>query len=330
MVWNGGVAWLPWALLLLWVPGCSSLRGPDSVSGTVGGSLSVRCQYKEVFRDHDKYWCKSPCVWKKIVETTESQREVTKGRVSIRDHPADLTFTVTLKSLTEGDAGTYKCGIDTLWWVDPTFSVVVSVNPATMSTSSASITVTQISTITAEMKTKLYWSSSSPAPTTTGATHSASSQEELQPSQSLGGTTKSLPARHGPVSPSRLQVLLSLLALLLLLLGGSSLLAWRMIRRHRRVKAGENSEPLRTPGQATQQGELCYANLELPMWPLRAEPVQPRQVEVEYSTVQKASREEPYYSSVVFDFQSEDSKANRIRSQRTLEQETQYSMIKNT
>eukprot|EP00071_Canis_lupus_P044897 XP_022278454.1 CMRF35-like molecule 8 isoform X4 [Canis lupus familiaris] len=310
MVWNGGVAWLPWALLLLWVPGCSSLRGPDSVLGTVGGSLSVRCQYKEGFRDHDKYWCKSPCVWKKIVETTKSQREVTKGRVSIRDHPADLTFTVTLKNLTEGDAGTYKCGIDILW-VDPTFSVVVSVNPA-------------------EMKTKLYWSSSSPAPTTTGATHSASSQEELQPSQSLGGTTKSLPARHGPVSPSRLQVLLSLLALLLLLLGGSSLLAWRMIRRHRRVKAGENSEPLRTPGQATQQGELCYANLELPMWPLRAEPVQPRQVEVEYSTVQKASREEPYYSSVVFDFQSEDSKANRIRSQRTLEQETQYSMIKNT
>ncbi|XP_038402020.1 protein CD300H isoform X1 [Canis lupus familiaris] len=122
------MVWLPAALLLLQVPGCSSLRGPDSVSGTVGGSLSVRCQYKEGFRDHDKYWCKSPCVWKKIVETTESQREVTKGRVSIRDHPADLTFTVTLKSLTEGDAGTYKCGIDTLW-VDPTFSVVVSVTP---------------------------------------------------------------------------------------------------------------------------------------------------------------------------------------------------------
>uniref|UniRef100_A0A8I3P5B9 Immunoglobulin domain-containing protein n=1 Tax=Canis lupus familiaris TaxID=9615 RepID=A0A8I3P5B9_CANLF len=127
--------WLPleWTTLGCFL-GCSSLRGPDSVSGTVGGSLSVRCQYKEVFRDHDKYWCKSPCVWKKIVETTESQREVTKGRVSIRDHPADLTFTVTLKSLTEGDAGTYKCGIDTLWWVDPTFSVVVSVNPGELCT----------------------------------------------------------------------------------------------------------------------------------------------------------------------------------------------------
>ena len=93
----------------------------------------MRCQYKEGFRDHDKYWCKSPCVWKKIVETTESQREVTKGRVSIRDHPADLTFTVTLKNLTEGDAGTYKCGIDTLW-VDPTFSVVVSVTPGELRT----------------------------------------------------------------------------------------------------------------------------------------------------------------------------------------------------
>ncbi|XP_041581811.1 CMRF35-like molecule 6 [Vulpes lagopus] len=130
------MAWLPAALLLLQVPGCSSLRGPNSVLGTVGGSLSVQCQYKEEFRDRDKYWCKSPCVWTKIVETTESQREVTKGRVSIRDHPANLTFTVTLKSLTEDDAGTYKCGID-VPWLDPTFPVVVSVNPGDPSSGTA-------------------------------------------------------------------------------------------------------------------------------------------------------------------------------------------------
>ena len=42
------------------------------------------------------------------------------------------------------------------------------------------------------------------------------------------------------------------------------------------------------PTQATQQGEPHYANLELQMWPLRGEPVHPRQAEVEYSTVVSA------------------------------------------
>ena len=43
------------------------------------------------------------------------------------------------------------------------------------------------------------------------------------------------------------------------------------------------------PTWATQQGEPHYANLELQMWPLREEPVHPRQEEVEYSTVVSAS-----------------------------------------
>nr|XP_045743966.1 CMRF35-like molecule 8 [Mirounga angustirostris] len=148
---------------------------------------------------------------------------------------------------------------------------------------------------------------SSAALTTVGATRRASSQEEFLPSQGLG-----------------LQVLLSLLALLLLLLGGSSLLARRMVRRW--IKSGENPEPLQTP---SQQGEPHYANLELQMWPLWEEPVHPRQEEVEYSTV-KAPREELHYTSIAFDLQSGDFKANRIHSQRTLEEETQYSVIKKT
>lgn len=67
------------------------------------------------------------------METTESEREVSRGRVSIRDHPANLTFTVTLESLTEADTGTYCCGIDTRWsggvLRDSTFQVEVSVLP---------------------------------------------------------------------------------------------------------------------------------------------------------------------------------------------------------
>ncbi|XP_032175438.1 CMRF35-like molecule 8 isoform X1 [Mustela erminea] len=263
---RGRVPWLSWALLLLWVPGCWSLRGPRSVTGTVGGSVSVQCQYEEEFTDNDKYWCKNLCVWK-MVKTKGADREVRSGRVSIRDHPANLTFTVTLERLTEDDAGTYRCGIDSSglpgYLFDHTSQVVLSVTPATTPAPRVSIAVTQMSTTTAKITTTPYPPSSG-APTAVGATCSASSQEEFLPSQGPG-----------------LQVLLSLLALLLLLLGGSSLLAWRMVRR--RLKSGENPKQLRSP---SQQGEPHYANLELQTWPFREEPMHPKQPEVEYSTVQ--------------------------------------------
>ncbi|VCW70077.1 unnamed protein product [Gulo gulo] len=113
-------------------PGCWSLHGPPSVTGTVGGSRSVQCQYEEKFRETPKYWCKSPCV-RRTVKTEGADREGRKDRVFIRDHPANLTFTVTLENLTEDDAGTYWCGIDTSgkpgYLFDRTFQVVLSVTP---------------------------------------------------------------------------------------------------------------------------------------------------------------------------------------------------------
>lgn len=124
--------WLPSALLLLQLPGCLSLSGPRRVMGIVGGSLRVECRYREEFINNTKYWCKHPCVLlRKTVETTESEREVRRGRLSIRDHPARLTFTVTLENLREEDGGLYRCGIDVLSTFDPIFDVEVSVIPAT-------------------------------------------------------------------------------------------------------------------------------------------------------------------------------------------------------
>ncbi|XP_010854413.1 PREDICTED: CMRF35-like molecule [Bison bison bison] len=120
--------WLPSSLLLLQLPGCLSLSGPRRVTGIVGGSLRVECQYREEFINNTKYWCKHPCVLlRKTVETTESEREVRRGRMSIRDHPASLTFTVTLESLREEDAGPYRCGIDVPFTLDRMFEVEVSV-----------------------------------------------------------------------------------------------------------------------------------------------------------------------------------------------------------
>ncbi|KAI4566998.1 hypothetical protein MJG53_015675 [Ovis ammon polii x Ovis aries] len=262
--------------------GCLSLSGPSRVTGIVGRSLSVECRYQKKFISNNKYWCKPFCLLSpKIVETTESQREVTRGRVSIRDHPANLTFTVTLKSLREEDAGTYECGINVPVSIDPTFEVEVSVIPAKVSTVS-------FTTLTTE-----------------SATHSASSQEEYEPTQNW-----------------RLHALLISLALLLLLLGGFSLLAWRMVQRW--AKAGEKPELPQSRSQAAEQTEPSYANLELQTWPLSGKPVQPTRAEVEYSTVGPSS-DDLHYTSIVFDSRSQDSKANRIPSETPV-----YSVVKKT
>ncbi|XP_058417484.1 CMRF35-like molecule 8 isoform X2 [Diceros bicornis minor] len=284
MTQQGRAAWLPSALLLLWVPGSLSLRGPRTVTGTVGGSLSLQCRYEKEYTDNNKYWYKKsyfPPWKKKIVETTESERAVRSGRVSIRDHPANLTFTVTLQRLTEDDEGSYGCGIDASWlgvFRDPVFQVEVSVFPAPKSAPPTSISVAKTSTITTSaittsaittsaITTSATTTLATTTPATPSATRSTSSQEELQQTRGWG-----------------LQVLLSLLAVLLLLLGGTSLLAWRMVQR--RIKAGENPEPLQNPSQAADPSEPCYVNLELQMCPLREEPVQRSQEEMVYSTVE--------------------------------------------
>ncbi|XP_003279296.1 CMRF35-like molecule 8 [Nomascus leucogenys] len=298
--------WLPWALLLLWVPGCFALSGPSTVAGPVGGSLSVQCRYEQEHETLNKYWCRPPQILRcnKIVET-KGPAGTRKGRVSIRDSPANLSFTVTLENLTEEDAGTYWCGVDTPWlrdFHDPYFQVEVSVFPASTSMTPTSVTAAKTSTTTTAFppvsSTMLF---------AVSATHGASIQKENE-----------------AVVNSQFPLLLSLLVLLLLLLIGASLLAWRMFQK--RIKAGDHSELSQNPKQAAKQSELHYTNLELLMWPLQEKPAPPREVEVEYSTV-AAPREELHYASVVFD-----SNTNRIAAQRPREEEpgSDYSVIRKT
>ncbi|XP_017391122.1 CMRF35-like molecule 8 [Cebus imitator] len=304
--------WLPWTLLLLWAPGCFALSGPRTVAGPLGGSLSVQCGYEEEHRTLNKYWCRVRwtigCA--KIVETKGSAGKLRNGRVSIRDHPANLSFTVTLENLTEDDAGAYWCGVDTPLlhnFHDRFIQVEVSVFPASTSMTPTSVTVARTSTITTAFP---------PVPSTTlltvSATHSTSIQEDNEEVMNL-----------------QLPLLLSLLALLLLLLVGASLLVWRMFQK--RVKAGEHSELSQSHRQAAEESEQYYANLELLTWPLQEKPTPSPQVEVEYSTV-AAPREELHYASVVFDSQSQNSNANRIAAQRPREEEpdSNYSVIRKT
>ncbi|XP_077019852.1 CMRF35-like molecule 8 [Tamandua tetradactyla] len=300
-------AWLPSVLLLFWVPGCLALRGPSTVAGTVGGSLSLQCHYDEHLKKDNKYWCRKPhFLCDKIVETKAPELERRHGRVSITDHPANLSFTVTMGNLTMEDAGQYQCGVNTPWFSgwDPVVLIKVTVSPAKKPWTPTSITSAKTSTTTpgipAAMSTTLAMA---------GATPSASSREPFLQSQDTG-----------------LPVLLSLLALLLLLLAGASLLAWRMVKR--RTEACENSKLSWNPTQVPEQREPCYADLELQTWPSQGKPAQPRGEEVEYSTV-AAAQEDLHYSLLAFDPQSQGSTANRSPSQRPHE-EPEYSVIKKT
>ncbi|XP_011898181.1 PREDICTED: CMRF35-like molecule 2 [Cercocebus atys] len=119
-------------------PGCLSLSGPDSVTGTVGGSLRVWCQYESTYKGYNKYWCRgqydTSC--ESIVETKGEEKVERNGHVSIRDHPEALAFTVTMQNLNEDDAGSYWCKIQTVWILDswsrdPSALVRVYVSPAT-------------------------------------------------------------------------------------------------------------------------------------------------------------------------------------------------------
>nr|XP_012415685.1 PREDICTED: CMRF35-like molecule 2 [Odobenus rosmarus divergens] len=112
--------------------GSLSLTGPSSVTGTLGGSLSVPCQYEEGYQRHNKYWCRGEygITCEKIVETKGEEKEERSGRVSIRDHADNFTFIVTMENLTTDDAGSYWCGIQRTWLPDPLVQVNVSVSAA--------------------------------------------------------------------------------------------------------------------------------------------------------------------------------------------------------
>ncbi|KAG8525045.1 CMRF35-like molecule 8, partial [Galemys pyrenaicus] len=154
-------------------PGCWCLQGPRIVTGHVGGSLSVQCPYEKEYADYVKFWCKGSCWISKenIVKTSKAERKGRSGRMSIRDDPAKLTFTVTLEQLTEDDTGTYWCGVDS-YFLDPKLQVEVSVSPAPRrSTPPATVTVTTTTTTTMQTTT----------PTSTALTTQRAAQGNSQP-----------------------------------------------------------------------------------------------------------------------------------------------------
>ncbi|KAM5216694.1 CMRF35-like molecule 7 [Hipposideros larvatus] len=105
--------WLPPALLLLSLPGCFSIQGPESVRGPEKGSLTVHCRYNPGWETYVKWWCRG-AKWDScdtLIRTRKSEQKVIRNRVSLMDNQRDRLITVTMKELRRDDQDTYWCGI---------------------------------------------------------------------------------------------------------------------------------------------------------------------------------------------------------------------------
>ncbi|XP_004749076.1 CMRF35-like molecule 7 isoform X1 [Mustela nigripes] len=123
--------WL--VLLLLNFPGCFSIKGPESVRGLEGGSVSVQCQYTPGWENYKKWWCRG-AEWESchnLVETDGSEQEKKVDRVSIRDNQSHLLFTVTMEEVRQSDTDTYWCGINRSG-PDLGASIKVTIDPVDM------------------------------------------------------------------------------------------------------------------------------------------------------------------------------------------------------
>ncbi|XP_059854659.1 CMRF35-like molecule 1 isoform X2 [Delphinus delphis] len=119
--------------LLRRLAGSSAITGPEAVSGPEGDSLTVKCQYSPGWETYAKWWCRG-AAWsscKLVVKTTEPEKEVKEGRVSIRDNRKSRTIAVTMEKLRLNDADSYWCGIER-FGTDLGVPVKVTINPVSV------------------------------------------------------------------------------------------------------------------------------------------------------------------------------------------------------
>nr|KAF6455214.1 hypothetical protein HJG63_002446 [Rousettus aegyptiacus] len=125
--------------------GSDPITGPEEVSGTERGSLTVRCRYDPEWETYRKWWCRG-AAWgscRILVQTTESEWEMRKGRVSIVDSQGSHVFTVTMEELGPDDADSYWCGIERTG-VDLGVLVKVTIDPALNPTNSSVLLTTNV------------------------------------------------------------------------------------------------------------------------------------------------------------------------------------------
>ncbi|XP_072501717.1 CMRF35-like molecule 1 isoform X2 [Notamacropus eugenii] len=250
-------------LLLLWLPGCSSDKdvwGTGHVSYEENSSATVECHYAPGWESYVKWWCRGAS-WHgcTIVVNTKSMRK--KGHVSIQDNTQKRMFTVTIKNIGKKDEDIYWCGIERVG-TDPGFQIKVTIFPAT---TTVRTTTTTTSTTTMTMVTTTTENS-------TGMENNSSERFEI----------------------TDLEVLLPIIfGILLVMLVGASILAWRMILRHR--KEAEKFAELAP--QPTEEG-ICYANLTLHQRTARDSP--PDSPKINDPSLQVSSRDSSVHKEVEY------------------------------
>ncbi|XP_078530761.1 CMRF35-like molecule 8 [Lissotriton helveticus] len=252
--------------------GGQALTGPGEVTGTLGGSVSVECSYEAEYGDYSKYWCRGTTrlVCDKLVKTSISEREVTEGRVTIRDSPQTRSFTVVMERLRPEDAGSYWCGIDRTASLDHMVPVSVVVLRAPIP-----LPPTTISAMTASSfpTTTPSTSSNTPSITSTETSGTCCVQHTLDPVD-LETLHDHQPHPTRPHTLSRWQrssdwIVLYLLpagAFLLILL---LLTAGFLIRSQRKKKkafnrsSSPNNGPMQAPDRETAGSQgVSYADIQ--------------------------------------------------------------------
>ncbi|XP_078506075.1 CMRF35-like molecule 7 [Lissotriton helveticus] len=101
----------------------------EEVTGVLGGSLTVACRYEGELVQYPHYWCKGASWYhcSIVLQSTGSEKEVTRGRFSLKDNHTTQTVRVTITDLEEEDSGVYWCGtertgIDNMYQVNVTVS----------------------------------------------------------------------------------------------------------------------------------------------------------------------------------------------------------------
>ncbi|XP_059509192.1 uncharacterized protein LOC125462655 [Stegostoma tigrinum] len=98
-----------WTLIVL-ICSIPAVWSKEKVTGIVGRSITIDCNYNTRLKDNMKYWCQGRtmhCSY--LVRTTDPGGQ--QGRMSIKDNKTQGVFVVTMEGLRMEDAGWYSCGI---------------------------------------------------------------------------------------------------------------------------------------------------------------------------------------------------------------------------
>ncbi|XP_048866336.1 uncharacterized protein LOC125739860 [Brienomyrus brachyistius] len=83
----------------------------NTVSVQRGGNVTITCYYDDSYKAHVKYWCRGSD-WSSCTPIVRTDSPKISSEVSIRVHPDQRVFNVTMNNLTAVDSGTYWCGVE--------------------------------------------------------------------------------------------------------------------------------------------------------------------------------------------------------------------------